>query len=266
MPVFDQEAVNSPRDLGRNGSYLVIRQLEQNVALFNKFIETASENLTNRPDVPNASDPAKIGQLIAAKMVGRWKDGTSLVRHPEKPGGGWEGEVCNSIVGSTPPGPDNSFLMGTEDPQGYRCPFGAHIRRTNPRDSLTPGSQDQLDISNRHRILRVGRPYLPQGAGQNPGLLFMCLNADNERQFEFIQQTWVMEKSFQGLDGEVDSILSRGGEGGRITIPTPQGPIFLKKFKDFVQIRGGGYFFLPSRRAVRFLARTPRQLSEDAGP
>ncbi len=53
---------------------------------------------------------------------------------------------------------DNDFLFGTEDPEALRCPFGSHIRRANPRDSLDPGSQDQIDISNRHRVIRVGRP------------------------------------------------------------------------------------------------------------
>ena len=249
VPVFDAEAGSNRRDLGRNGSYLVIRQLEQDVAAFRSEIEKASRDLLHHPGVPNADDPAKISQWIAAKMVGRWKDGTSLVRNPEKPGGGWEGAASSS-----PPVPDNSFQLGTEDPQGYRCPFGAHIRRTNPRDSLTPGSQDQIDITNRHRILRVGRPYLPEEESQNPGLFFACLNADIERQFEFIQQTWVMEKSFHELDGEVDSILSRGGKGSRITIPTPGGPIFLKQMQDFVKVLGGGYFFLPSRRTIRFLS------------
>ena len=75
---------------------------------------------------------------------------------------------------------DNDFLFGEEDPQGLRCPFGAHIRRANPRESFEPGSQEQLAITNRHRILRVGRRYAP-GAGRNPGLFFMCLNADLER-------------------------------------------------------------------------------------
>ncbi len=149
----------------------------------------------------------------------------------------------------------NFFLDGVEDPLGERCPLGAHIRRTNPRDSLAPGSKDELSIVNRHRILRVGRSYEPQGSGDpnstDPGLLFMCLNADIERQFEFIQQTWSMTWQFHGLENEVDPILGRGGRKGderklsRLTIPSPNGPLHLTGIQDFVKVRGGGYFFMP---------------------
>jgi hypothetical protein len=82
----------------------------------------------------------------------------------------------------------------------------------------------------------------------------MCLNADIERQFEFVQQTWASARLFFGLDGEVDPMLGRGGKGGRLTVPTEQGPILVPGFKRFVTVLGGGYFFLPSRRAIRFLA------------
>lgn len=84
---------------------------------------------------------------------------------------------------------ENSLGLGLEDPEGLRCPFGAHIRRANPRDSL--GSMEQVAISNRHRILRIGRQY-SRRPERTPGLLFMCLNGDLERQFEFVQQTWIL--------------------------------------------------------------------------
>ena len=104
---------------------------------------------------------------------------------------------------------DNDFLFGTEDPEALRCPFGAHIRRANPRDSFDPGSNDQIAITNRHRIMRVGRVY-QEKAGEKPGLLFMCLNGDIERQFEFVQQTWLMSPSFHGLSCEKDPVLGDG--------------------------------------------------------
>jgi deferrochelatase/peroxidase EfeB len=65
---------------------------------------------------------------------------------------------------------ENNFELGLEDPEGLRRPFGAHIPRANPCDSLSPGSIEQIDISNRHRILRIGRQYRP-GPGEKPGLL-----------------------------------------------------------------------------------------------
>ena len=154
--------------------------------------------------------------------------------------------------------PDNDFLFGAEDPQGLRCPFGAHIRRANPRESFEAGSQEQLAITNRHRILRVGRRYR-QKDGRDPGLFFMCLNADLERQFEFIQQTWLQAPSFHGLMDERDPVVgsrhpgaSRPDDG--FSIPTRETPVGLKAMPDFVRTLGGGYFFVPGRSVLRYLA------------
>ncbi len=149
--------------------------------------------------------------------------------------------------------PTTRFCSAPRNSSGQRCPFGAHIRRANPRDTSAVASQNPLAITNRHRILRVGRPYAPQGEATKPGLIFMCLNADIERQFEFLQQTWLLGPSFQGLEDETDPILRRTGTG-HFTIPTPDGPLRLKGLKDFVSVKGGGYFFMPGRRAVQFLA------------
>jgi deferrochelatase/peroxidase EfeB len=144
-------------------------------------------------------------------------------------------------------------LFGTEDPQALRCPFGAHIRRANPRDSLMPGSMEQVSISNRHRILRVGRLYEP-AAGRNPGLLFMCLNGDIERQFEFVQQTWLVSPAFHGLVGEQDPLTSSEDvKGTGYVIPTSDGPVKLKPLPAFVKMLGGGYFFMPGRSLLAFL-------------
>ena len=134
-----------------------------------------------------------------------------------------------------------------------RCPFGAHIRRANPRDSLSPGNADQVSISNRHRITRIGRHYVPQ-PGQNPGLFFMCFCADIERQFEFLQQTWLRSPSFHGLSCEKDPVLSDAEKGVcGYTVPSPEGPIGLSALPRFVTTKGGGYFFLPGRRLIDYL-------------
>jgi len=275
LPDFTKPPGGAPRDLGRNGTFLVIRQLEQHVERFHQFLRQTAGRLKGRPGVPAVLTEDQLFEWVGAKIIGRWRDGTSLVRFPHAPGS-W----ANCRPDDTPPppheapksypdapgkreepktlySPDNSFLLGAEDPLGERCPYGSHIRRTNPRDSLSPNSKDQVAITNRHRILRVGRVYSPQQFGDRaprPGLLFMCLNADIERQFEFIQQTWFSARLFHGLDGEVDPLLGRGGKGGRLTIPTAEGPLLLSGIQDFVTVRGGGYFFLPGRRALRYLA------------
>jgi deferrochelatase/peroxidase EfeB len=229
-------------DIGFNGTYLVVRQLEQDVDKFNTFLTETAKGLVGDPRVPGFQLPA-LREWLAAKMVGRWRDGTSLVRNPDQPGSAKQ----------PAPLPDNDFLFGTEDPGGLRCPFGAHIRRVNPRDTFDAGSKDQLTIANRHRIFRVGRAYPPQGGSPNPGLLFMCVNANLERQFEFVQQTYMLGVSFQGLENEVDAFARRPGLSDVLTIPTENGPLRVTGLRDFVTVRGGAYFFLPGRAAVGLL-------------
>jgi deferrochelatase/peroxidase EfeB len=206
-------------------------------------------------------------------MVGRWRDnGSSLVRHPHRP-------RQPNPPPDQPLQSENDFLYGLEDANGLRCPFGAHIRRANPRESFAPShpdptailqaiqaganpfdtisapAQQQLAITNRHRILRVGRSYPPQEDLDKPGLIFMCLNTDIERQFEFIQKTWVLGPSFQGLEAEQDPLIGQRDENTiLLTIPTPSGRIRLKGLQNFVTVRGSGYFFLPGRAAIRYLA------------
>ncbi|HYI47503.1 MAG TPA: hypothetical protein VEX35_03470 [Allosphingosinicella sp.] len=268
-PTVSESGANRDRDLGRNGSYLVIRQIAQDVAAFDKSVAHAAEQCKDHRGMPaGLIHQWQREQWVAAKMVGRWRDGTSLVRYPHRPGTGWseEPEKDPGADGPIPVEPDNGFLLGAEDPVGERCPFGSHIRRSNPRESLTPGSMEQLDITNRHRILRIGRRYVAykhDGKTEPEGLFFMCLNGDIERQFEFIQQTWAMAMQFMGVENEVDAILVRGAQEGdererrlaRLTIPTPYGPIYVRNLRDVTQVRGGGYFFLPSRSALAWLSK-----------
>ncbi|RVD59136.1 cytochrome P450 [Mesorhizobium sp. M2D.F.Ca.ET.185.01.1.1] len=224
-----------PRDFGRNGSFLVVRQFEQHVELFDDFCRKAAMQAAGE-----TGDPAITPRWIAAKMLGRWQDGSSLVRNPNgRPGRG----------------ADNDFALGAEDPQGHACPLGSHIRRSNPRDSLGEDRETQIRIGKRHRILRVGRTYekKEKGGRTEKGLLFMCLNADIERQYEFIQQTWVSSSSFQGLVDEKDPTIGSRKSGGRFSIPSWEKVTVIKDIPQFVTTRGGGYFFMPSRSALRYL-------------
>ncbi len=235
---------NAMRDFGRNGTFLVVRQLQQHVDAFNHFCRETARRLDGR--IPGANVTA---DWIGAKMVGRWKDGASMVRYPH-----------GRPDPSKPHRPDNDFAYGTEDPQGTRCPLGAHIRRANPRDSLGPDRELQIELSKRHRILRVGRTYkvAPKRGekdlnGREKGLLFMCLNADLERQFEFVQQTWVSSRLFHGLDGEKDPLVGAQKRQAHFTIPTQGTGERIAGLRNFVTMRGGGYFFLPGRRSLRYM-------------
>ncbi|XHC00237.1 cytochrome P450 [Nitratireductor sp. ac15] len=227
-PLFGKKA--ALRDFGRNGSFMVIRQLEQHVSTFNTYCRHAAE--TVRAETGNTTIDSK---WIAAKMVGRWQDGTSLVRNPN---------------GRPDREPDNDFTFAAEDPQGLHCPLGSHVRRSNPRDSLGADPETQLKINNRHRILRCGRTYKN---GQEAGLLFMCLNADIERQYEFMQQSWVSSSFFQGLTDEKDPAIGANEGKGSFSIPMDEGRLILDDLPGFVTTRGGGYFFMPSRSSLRYL-------------
>jgi deferrochelatase/peroxidase EfeB len=278
---FTEAIKSNPRLIGFNGSYLVIRQLEQDHDGFWAYCEEQAARFNTRFPAPAICD----AEFIAAKMIGRWKDGSSLVRNPYmsatklrefyskeaapvqmRPTAEPNDPNASPIehgdaVGTArpvseggPPQPDNDYLFGTEDPQGLRCPYGSHVRRANPRDSLSPGSMEQIEITNRHRILRIGRGFAAEGNRQ-AGLMFMCLNADIERQFEFIQQSWMGSTKFHGLDAETDPIAVTGQPGTNgFTVPVRTGPVALAPLPQFVTMRGGGYFFVPGRQLVRYLA------------
>jgi deferrochelatase/peroxidase EfeB len=101
--------------------------------------------------------------------------------------------------------------------------------------------------------LRAGRVYEEDG---KKGLLFVCLNGDIERQFEFIQQTWSIATTFHGLDGETDPFINDTGKESCYSIPMMDGTRTITGFSSFVTTKGGGYFFVPGRQTVRFLTRT----------
>lgn len=240
------------RDLGRSGSYLVFRQLSQDVTGLWAWTREAV----------GAEDAAARIRLVS-KMVGRWPGGAPLAVAPDDPG-----------VESS----ENEFLYHVDDPHGLGCPIGAHVRRSNPRDSLPPkpGSDDSLAINRRHRILRRGRAYGPPLAadlspealmaaaddGQERGLHFICVNADISRQFEFVQHTWVENPNFAGLTGEIDPIIgTRSADAASLTVP--QDPV-RRRYHDlprFVTVRGGAYLFVPGVRALRYLGAEPRRLA-----
>jgi Dyp-type peroxidase family len=240
------------RDLGLNGTYLVFRQLAQDVRGFWKFLEAAT-----RDEPGGSTREARV--RLASKMVGRWPSGAPLALTPE--------------VDRPELRANNDFLYYAADPRGVRCPLGAHIRRTNPRDSLSPqpGTPRSTAVNKRHQILRRGRSYgapvdpsmepdaLLSGGGSGPrGLHFICVNANISRQFELVQQTWVNNPKFNGLYEDLDPLIGSRGGGpvGSACFTVPADPLRqrVRGLPTFVTVRGGGYFFLPSLRALRYIA------------
>jgi deferrochelatase/peroxidase EfeB len=227
------------RDFGRNGTYVVLRQLQQDVRGFWQFLESV------------AGPDRRSQEQLAARFVGRWPNGTPLVVSPTK-GLDMPQEALNR------------FGYFAEDRLGLRCPLGAHIRRGNPRDNTAAldGTVHALRRANFHRLLRRGRVYGPPFPWNEPshpdqraerGLLFLCVNADLRRQFEFVQQTWMNNHKFSGLFDEGDPLI---GGNGSFTVQGPEGHERISGLKRFVTVKGGGYFFMPGISALQCLADT----------
>jgi Dyp-type peroxidase family len=245
-------------DLGRNGSYLVYRKLQQDVAGFWQF-------MTREAARGGSTDPEHIVWL-AAKCVGRWPSGAPLALAPER-------DDVNLA--------DRDDFYYANDPQGLRCPIGAHVRRTNPRDALRPYPRQQsLNMTDAHRLIRRGRVYGPplfeadvlsrasspetrktlqhmRDDGLARGVHFFCVNASVKSQFEFVQQTWCNNPRFGGLNDNMDPLTSTpcGDDApSRMTIPRAQGAWRTSALPHFVTVKAGAYLFLPSLTALRFLA------------
>jgi Dyp-type peroxidase family len=232
--LLPRDAGGAP-DLGRNGSYLVLRTLRQDVEAFHAFTDTATRDAAGRPDPARAA-------LLAAKIVGRWPSGAPLVLAP--------GQDDPSLSDA------NDFGYHAVDARGLACPLGSHVRRTNPRDSLEPGpgTEASMAINRRHRLLRRGRGFGSPTSGEECGVHFICLSANLARQYEFVQHTWVNNPVFNGLEDETDPLVGRRSSK-RSYFSTPARPVRRRytELPQFVHVRGGAYFFLPGIRALRFL-------------
>jgi Dyp-type peroxidase family len=259
---------HSPRDFGRNGTYLVVRELKQDVAGFENFVSRKADDIRqNYRDIYKVIGQYPDKEWIKAKLMGRWPNGRPLIGNPVITPSAQLGDpdfaACRAAEH------ENDFAYGSDDPQGLACPFGSHIRRTNPRDSKEPGDKAEQVITNRHRILRRGRTYsrIDEAANVEKGLLFVALCTDIERQFEFVQQVWSNSPSFHGLTSEPDPIFGADMPDPKtskkaaryFTIPTPAGSMKLENMEAFVQVMAGGYFFLPSRSALTFLTEISLQ-------
>ena len=222
------------RPFNRNGTFEVYRKLSMDVAAFRTFCEEHGQHYHGGPE------------LLAAKIVGRWRDGTPLEVSPDAP----DPDLVED------PSRINDFSYG-DDPAGMRCPMGSHIRRANPRDGegFFKGR-----MTNRHRIIRRGRTYgppLPEGVleddGVERGLVFVCFNASIWRQFETIQTLWIDDGDPFGLGRDRDFLIGDPHENGKMTIPGNP-PFFLKPQPRFVTTRGGEYLYRPSIGALRWMA------------
>jgi Dyp-type peroxidase family len=222
-----------PAELRRNGTFVAIRKFHMHVAAFRRYLRA------------QASSPEE-EELIAAKMVGRWRSGAPLVLAPDRddPELGTDGNRNN----------DFSYA---NDMKGLNCPFSAHIRRVNPRDAL----KNDIVAVNLHHFLRRGTNYgppLPEGVleddGAERGGVFLLIGAHLLRQFEFVQSQWVTDGNFISHGTEQDPLIGNNEGEGVFTIPKRPVRRRLHGLPRFVSVRGGEYCFMPGLRALRWLA------------
>jgi deferrochelatase/peroxidase EfeB len=250
-----------------NGTFAAFRVLAQDIAAFEAFIN-------------QADDP----ELLAAKMCGRWRDGTPVEvsnREPMKtPLHGLE--LTNFQYASRSP---NQLGPYDGDALGQHCPYGSHIRRTNPRDDIAVTGNESTPsypkgFAARHRVMRrataYGPPYDPANPNDgNPrGLIGLFMGVSLPAQFEFIMQLWVFAGNFRNPDAStngsgVDPLFgpsssaaynskvfeyntAETGAPAYVSVPpTGQGPELTR----FVRTDGGLYVFLPSITAIGLLVR-----------
>lgn len=264
LPVATQ-----PATFVRNGTFVVYRKLKEHTDRFSAYVEDQAflwMRLTGETDLEAAKE------TLQAKMVGRWRSGVPLMAAPtwadhqrvlaqfadaieisrRKPANAAEAARAAAWQRML-----TGFRYG-DDLDGGVCPFGAHIRRANPRDMMDPvlsRTQGDSNLVNRRRILRRGLPYA-DGPGE-VGVVFMAICSSIFRQFEFIQQQWIN----YGLDFEAGNdtcpLLGRRDQSDKHVIaagPANPTPVIAAGLPQFVTTRGGAYFFLPSLSAIRMIA------------
>jgi Dyp-type peroxidase family len=224
-----------PDILGRNGTFVGFRKYQSRVGAFNRFLRANGRTEEEQ-------------ELIAAKLVGRWRSGAPLTLAPD---------VDNPALGADPK--RNNDFDYANDRNGRQVPFGCHIRRMNPRDTeLT-----RLTDVNIHRLIRrgatYGAPYDPNAVSEQDdevprGAIFLFISAKAMATIEFLQQEWINDGNFIGVGNERDPIIGRQEEGATFTIP--QSPVRrrIHGIETFNVLRGGEYFFMPSISALNWLA------------
>jgi deferrochelatase/peroxidase EfeB len=259
-------AAAMPLAFSRNGTFTAYRKLHQHVAAFKTFLDKTAEHFGA---VTGIQDLANARETLMAKMAGRWPDGVPLSLAPTV-------ALWNQFNIDHPTSdPKARYAALTnfsfrDDPEGTKCPLTAHMRRVNTRDMMAPTSNDGSVLNNRRRILRRGLPYgySPDGGldKDEQGLVMLVVCASLFRQFEFVQQQWIN----YGLDAHAGSDTcpivgnhsdgTSGGKNGpkaKFVIPADPAsghpPFIVEGIPQFVETRGGEYFFVPSMTALRMI-------------
>jgi len=224
-----------PDVLGRNGTFVGFRKYQSRVGAFNRFLHANGKTDEER-------------ELLAAKLVGRWRSGAPLTLAPDKDDPGLGADAQRN----------NDFDYAA-DQHGEKVPFGAHIRRMNPRDTaLTRLTDVKL-----HRLIRRGSTYGPPYREDElseeadtivRGAYFLFISAKAMATMEFLQQEWINDGDFIGAGDERDPIIGTQQDGATFTIPHRPVRRRCHRLETFNVLRGGEYFFMPSISGLNWIA------------
>lgn len=268
-------SAGTPFDLTRNGTFMAYRKLSQDVDGFQQAMTRYAETYARVMQIPEG----EANETVRAKIAGRWADGIPLMAAPtyaeyqafkakaqaekasEKTKTALSLEAGHRKQQDDPLAAQLVDFMYGGDPEGLRCPLGAHMRRANPRDMLDPtykpgdpSSSSGSVLNNRRRILRRGLPYAEEG---EQGIIFLALCASLFRQFEFVQQQWMNYGLDFGAGSDTCPLIGNHGDDAKFVIAadpaTGKPPFFADRLPQFVAMRGGEYFFIPSMTALRMI-------------
>jgi deferrochelatase/peroxidase EfeB len=232
--------------LGDNGTYGAFRVLRQDVSRFEQLLtEWAEQTGLDR-------------ELVAAKLLGRWRGGVPLTLSP------YSDQAYPPIrerrLNEFDYAPSDEHPTCYDDERGLRCPIGAHIRRLNPRSALVTG------LPHGRRLIRRGMAYGPPFDAEHPdaeerGLVGLFICGDLELQYEFILRVWANEDlATHGVRGTRDPLIGHQPDGGgQFVVRTDDGrdPIVLTGLSTLVRTVGSLYCFIPGIGGLRYLASLP---------
>jgi Dyp-type peroxidase family len=222
------ETASGGRSWMVDGSFLVYRKLRQDVDAFRAFAERAAHDLGTQRE------------HVEAMLIGRWHDGSPVVRHPNAPGGYDAGANDFRYFADTPahvlhgPGGVPIVVPPTPaDPHGERCPHLAHIRKVNPRDAPSDLAGEPMALA-----LQPFRRGIPYADPDGQGLLFLAYTTAIEERFGALVRGWVGLDLAPEAPSRTADAIAGGGD------------------RPFVEAVGGGFFFAPSRDTLAALTRS----------
>lgn len=265
----------TPLDFSRNGTFMAYRKLHQNVKAFSEYIASTA----SRYAASYGLNQEEAEETLRAKMAGRWSDGVPLIVAPtyrewqEFRGRLAQARADQNLTELRSLSQKLTDFTYAQDTDGSKCPFSSHLRRANPRDMLDPTvpagaskerrAQATSVLNNRRRLLRRGLPYggtTPIESDQvEQGVLLMFLCASLFRQFEFVQQQWMQYGLDFNAGNDTCPIIGNHGPEAKFVIATSvdskKPPFICDRPPQFVETRGGAYFFVPSMTALRLIAQ-----------